>query len=612
MFLKRYLIFVFFNLAFFCGFSQEKVVHLLDNPALKNLKSTKARLKASMLQDTLSLPFFDDFSGTLSPYPKASLWQDSFVYINDSRAVDPLSIGVASLDALDQHGRIYSRASEKPFIADVLTSKPIYMNYPSGSGAFLSFYYQPQGLGDSTEVRDSLLLDFYNPASKRWWNVWKVKGSGLHPFKAVTVPVDADSFLVPGFQFRFRNKASVLKNDFDPGKMGDVDNWNIDYVKLDVNRTVTDTVMRDVTFVKRVGSLLHDYQSMPWKQFQLAFENVMKKDIDITYRNNDTIGHKPDRYFTITELNGTHVTSLYAGNENIDSREVYHFTTNLEYPFTTDKTDSVTFEVKSYLRTEPYDIKINDTTRFMQVFSDYFAYDDGSPEYGYGLSGQGTTNGMVAYRFHSYFPDSLAAVRIFFNSTQNDLNRQFGFFLTVWNAASSGPGKIIYQSEQLYPADPGRYTTYKLDSALIVNGDFYVGWQQPNENFLNVGMDRNNPATGKLFYNAGAWNKSSYDDAALMIRPVFGSKGVISATPDIPAGNYRVFPNPTTGLIYIQTAGERRGLLFATVMNMTGKVVLQKEVTDNISLEHFPTGMYYLILTANGKNVYSGKVIVQH
>jgi hypothetical protein len=371
--------------------------------------------------------------------------------------------------------------------------------------------------------------------------------------------------------------------------------------------------MRDVAFVRPVGSLLYYYQSMPWKQFQVAFQTVMRKDIDVVYRNNDTIGHKPDRYFVIRELKGNNITSFYAGNENVNAQEVYHFTTNLEYPFATEKTDSVTFEVKGYLRTEPYDIKINDTTRFLQVFSNYFAYDDGSPEYGYGLSGQGTINGMVACKFHSYFPDSLSAVRIFFNSTENDLSRQFGFLLTVWSAASSGPGKIIYQSEQLFPADLGRYTTYKLDSALIVNGDFYVGWQQPGENFLNVGMDRNHPSTGNLFYNTGAWNKSSFDNSALMIRPVFGSRGTLSGTPQLPSGNrYKIYPNPTDGLLHIQKPGEQKGILFATVMNITGKIMMQKEVTDNISLENIPTGMYYLVLTDNGSTVFSGKIIVQH
>jgi len=612
MFLKRYLILVVLNLALLNGFSQEYVVPLIDNPVLpaKTIKSNK--LKKAILQDTLSLPFFDDFSGSLSPYPKPALWLDSFVYINDSYAVKPLSIGVATFDAIDQYGKIYKNASEKPFYADALTSRPINLNYPATSNVFLSFFYQPQGLGDNTEVRDSLLVDFYNPASKRWYNAWQMKGSGLHSFKAVIIPITADSFLVKGFQFRFRNIASILKNNFIPGKMGDVDHWNIDYVKLDINRSASDTIMRDVAFTKPMTSLLNNYQSMPWKHFQRAFTKEMRQKIDITYRNNDTATHKPDRYFEIREINGTNVTSFYGGNENIMPDEVFHFTTNLEYPFESDK-ESVNFEVRSFLKTEPYDIKINDTARFIQVFSNYFAYDDGSPEYGYGLSGQGTTEGKVAYKFTSAFADTLTAVKIFFNSTLNEISKSYYFNLTVWKAGTSGPGDTIYRSELQAPKDLGKYTTYILDTGLLVNGDFYVGWEQPNENFLNIGLDRNNSATERLFFNVGSWQKSAFDSAALMIRPVFGYKGLISGKKELKNENFRIYPNPTYGIINIERSREINGNLYATLLNITGKIMLQSEVSSNtLNLGDLPTGIYFLILTEDGQTIYKSKVLVQH
>lgn len=613
MFPKRYLIIISFFI-FRAGFSQELVVPAFDNPESHSVQLSGKRLKSAPVQDTISLPFFDDFSGSMSPFPKSALWLDSFVFINDSRPVNPLSIGVATFDALDKKGKIYKHASNNPFIADVLTSKPLNMNYPVGSNAYLSFYYQPQGYGDSTEVHDSLMVDFYNPLSKRWWNVWRVKGSGLHPFKAAVIPVSADSFLVKGFQFRFRNYASIRKNNFDPGKMGDVDHWNIDYVKLDINRSPDDTIFHDVAFSKPVGSLLKNYQSMPWKQFQVAFQRVMRGDIDITYRNNDIKAYKPYRYFAIRDLRGTNVTSFSSGNDNIDPQQVYHFTTNLEYPFFTDQTDSALFEVKSYLGTESDDIKINDTTRFHQVFSNYFAYDDGTPEYGYGLSGQGTSGGMVAYGFTSYMPDSLSAVKIFFNSTIRDTTKSFSFQLTVWDAGTSGPGNVIYRSGLVQPAELGKFTTYILDSSLLINGDFYVGWRQPDENFLNVGLDRNNAATDKLFFNTGAWQKSTFDNASLMIRPVFGSRKFLTKKNDIiEAGDYRIYPNPTAGRLHISKPDDKGGRLFITLMNMTGKMMMHEEVhADVVELGNFPSGVYFIILTDSGKVVYKNKVIVQH
>lgn len=613
--MKRFFFVVTFGLISLTVFSQEYIVPVMDNPVLRNNNTRTKLKKASIQHDTLAVPFFDDFSGSLSVFPKKGLWQDSYVFINDSYGVDAMSIGVATFDALDASGIIYKHASEFSFGADSLTSKPINLNYPSTSNTYLSFYYQPQGLGDVPEAEDSLFVDFFNPATRRWWNVWKTAGTELHPFKAAIIPIMADSFLVRGFQFRFRNMASISGNEFDEGKMGNVDHWNIDYVKLDTNRTAIDTVMRDVAFSKPIKSLIKNYQAMPWKQFQIASHRVMRSDIDIYYRNNDTLsnGRKPERYFSIRDLLGTNVTSFHAGNENIDPQEEYHFTTNLEYPFFTDETDSAKFEVKSYLENVSYDIKMNDTTRFLQIFSDYFAYDDGVPEAGYGVSGQGTTNARVAYGFTSYMADSLTALRIFFNSTLNDINLGSPFKLTVWKALSNGPGDIIYQSETTIK-NLGGYTLYKLDSALIVNGDFYVGWEQPSERFLNVGLDKNNSTPGKLYYNIGAWYKSAFDNYALMIRPVFGTQGLVSDTKEIAHGKFKLYPNPTSGNLNIEYPQEINGTLWATITNSTGKTVLQQDASSGtINLSDLPTGLYFIILTENGKKpLYKGKVLVQH
>jgi hypothetical protein len=220
---------------------------------------------------------------------------------------------------------------------------------------------------------------------------------------------------------------------------------------------------------------------------------------------------------------------------------------------------------------------------------------------------------MVAYRFTSYFPDSLSAIRIFFNSTQNEVSKQFGFKLKVWSATTSGPGSEIYKSTQLTPVELGKYSTYILDSALVVNGDFYIGWEQPNENFLNVGLDRNNPATGRLYYNTGVWTKSSFDNAALMMRPVFGSKGIVLGRHDINHTDFKIYPNPTYGLLNIERPAESNKVLYATLLNMLGKVMLKTEVSDNtLNLEDLPTGLYFIVLTEDGKTVYTSKVIVQH
>lgn len=104
-----------------------------------NLKSASAGM--------LELPFFDDFSVT-QVYPDHENWSDRNVFINNDYPVNPVSIGVATFDAIDHTGSLYEQASAMPFVADHLTSGPVNMDYLPGDSIYLSFFYQPQGKGD--------------------------------------------------------------------------------------------------------------------------------------------------------------------------------------------------------------------------------------------------------------------------------------------------------------------------------------------------------------------------------------------------------------------------------------------------------------------------------
>jgi hypothetical protein len=155
--------------------AQEYVSGLQVNPQIK------AYLKDNVLiapdkqskNDTLELPFWDDFSKS-TLYPSVDLWIDFDVYINNTNADNPPSNGIATLDALNVNGEIYSYADYlTPFIADSLTSKPINLNYDAGENIYLSFFYRPQGiLNDAPEKNDSLILEFYAPEDESWTTVW--------------------------------------------------------------------------------------------------------------------------------------------------------------------------------------------------------------------------------------------------------------------------------------------------------------------------------------------------------------------------------------------------------------------------------------------------------
>ncbi len=168
-------LFVFFSLNVLQA--QEVLTGLSHNPSLMNREQVRTRNT-----NPVSLPFFDDFSN-YTGYPNASLWADGQAFVNNTFPLYPTSIGVATLDALDDHGVIYSHAETQPFGADTLTSRPIQLDYNNvyhrpmliSDSVYFSFYYQPGGasrsyppvewerIGDKPETDDSLVVEFGYP-----------------------------------------------------------------------------------------------------------------------------------------------------------------------------------------------------------------------------------------------------------------------------------------------------------------------------------------------------------------------------------------------------------------------------------------------------------------
>jgi hypothetical protein len=193
-----------------------------------------------------------------------------------------------------------------------------------------------------------------------------------------------------------------------------------------------------------VRSILKTYESMPWKQFRQVFLSEMGPWITIHYQNNDTIIRNVTRNFEIHDVfKNTLAYAFSAGATNIDPDEKVDYKANLLYTFNSDNIDSALFLVKSYLTTDFFDRKENDTIIYYQVFGNYFAFDDGTAESGYGINGLGSRNAMVAYRFSSVMPDTLRAVQICFNDSYGNSNQR-AFNLMVWADNNGVPGTVIY------------------------------------------------------------------------------------------------------------------------------------------------------------------------
>ncbi|MCA1746553.1 MAG: hypothetical protein LC655_02575, partial [Bacteroidales bacterium] len=392
--------------------AQEYLLPLKNNSLLLNSDQPPVKKAAEGL---LELPLLDDFSYN-SVYPDPAIWADNYAYINNGYAVNPPTIGVATMDALDQNGSVYPFATITPrtFDADLLTSHPINLHFPASDSIYLSFFYQPQGNGLEPQPQDSLCLDFFDPVAEEWINVWSIPGDTLRAFRQVMIPIKDTLYLKEGFRFGFRNRASIPKNTDYKDKWGNVDHWNIDYVRLDRNRTIADTIIRDVAFNKPIPSLLKDYESIPWDHFGVGYSTLYVPNITLNYFNNDSAIRNVTRSASIyDEVWDNLYDPGNSSTQDILPQTAVSHSISAIYPFQFARGDTASYLIKAWLRTDGFDNKLNDTIFRRQVFKDYFAYDDGTAERAYGLRGQGTSNGRFAVRFNSFIADELGGVDIY-------------------------------------------------------------------------------------------------------------------------------------------------------------------------------------------------------
>jgi len=588
--------------------AQERLVGLEINPVIrKAIKQNTVIRKNLQIADTLELPFFDDFSRN-TIFPTTDRWEDQDAFVNFSFGINPPSIGVATLDAIDSAGFIYENASYEPFIADHLTTLPIDLE-GAGNDVFLSFYFQAgfypesEEEGEFPQVEDSLFLEFFSPVDTSWTVVWKIPGPGkdsLEQFKQIILPVDQSKHLVKGFKFRFWNFASMNKFDDSPGEVMNGDFWNLDYVLLDNGRSISDSVHHDVAVFSPLGSLIRSYEAMPWKHFRDVYLSEMGSTIPLDYINQDNITRNVTRNFVIEDVyNGTIAHAYTGGALNIGPWDTIYYNSALLYTFNSTRENTALFKVKAYLITDDFDPKINDTTYSYQAFGDYFAYDDGTPEAGYGLRGRGS----FACQFKSVIPDSLKEIQIYFNQSFNNANDVY-FDLIVWGDNDGKPGDIILREPSLKPVFTGSlndFYTYKLSEAIPVDGIFYVGLEQTSETFINVGFDMGSKAYNQLFFQVNyVWSRSQHS-GDLMIRPVISSS-FVTALPDPPGEPvFSVYPNPASTFLNVSLT-HSSGVNELRIYDAFGKLIKSyNQPMNRINISDLKDGLYIIELVQSGK-----------
>ena len=594
--------------------------------------------------DTIAgLPFFDDFSKNRGPWPMAERWLDKDVFINNTLAPNPPSVGMATFDGLDRRGRTLETFEGK---GDQLTSKAIDLSaYSSNQGVFLKFYLAPKGYGLEPEKVDSFTVEFRNK-NREWVRVGTVLGmedvplDSFPPFLFYSLPVDQSEFFHSAFQFRFTNYIS-------PGGFGDL--WHLDYVRLAAGEGSSND-FEDLAFTRLPSNVLRQNTAMPlwhltgFEAQELTdtlyshFFNHFPDERAISNSAVDfrelTTGTNFNQGFTVTEMNEENKMppkEHQTRKRIIPASKFSDLIQSLQsIPGGAPRLLETTYVFSQTSQTGGF--MVNDTVRRHTVFDNYFAHDDGSAEWQIFVKFAGGAGEQIATKYTANVDDTLRAVQFMFPHVNGDIESQV-FNLKVW--VGSLDSEPVYQRDLVKPFYPDNvwdtlqgFTTYRLEDVLgnetpvlIPAGDFYVGWQQvtPGEFGVPVGFDLQNPCNCNYSNFTGQW--VAFPEAiagSLMIRPVFGEEAPSNTT--APANEtilsaatvVDLFPNPASGFLYLKLREGAEIPDQLRVINSLGQTVLESAFTDRIDLSGIADGVYFLQLRNRLANqTYIQKFIIQ-
>lgn len=574
-----------------------------------------------------TLPFYDDFSSS-DRYPDQTRWTDRNAFVNAGFPCHPITRNAVTLDVLDANGEVYEYAISNPFIAERLTSAPIRLDsvfdpeplaLSPADSLYLSFFYQPQGNGNAPEAGDSLVLEFGLPhdLDTTWHHIWSTPGQTLQSFlqdngnqyfKQVMIPIMDSIYFVRDFVLRFSNYASIAKPN-QPTSRGNDDIWNIDAVYLNRNRSHDDTSYPKISFTDTYPNFLKRYRVMPYNHYCI---NPIANCVDyapFAVSNLDQQGHNAQYHYTIQQVNGGQEVTSRAFTINLNA-ETYCQPDSIELSqlFAVDFTrDSTSFLIRHYLIDDSTDPPLVDSMSYHQGFYNYFAYDDGTPEMGYGVE---PASAAFAVQFEMAEPDTLRGVQLLFNHTLKNANDKY-FDIVVWKDNNGKPGDEVYRLTNRKPKwEDGLYqfAYYSFDKLIKLSGSFYVGIVQRDNGSINIGLDMSKDNSRYNFYNStGSWAQSTLP-GSLMIRPVVGRNYFIGVQENSAQDVIAVYPNPASTTIHI--TGLDRGASIA-LYDLTGRKVMQTAFTQELSVGQLSPGLYLLSVTNEEGMVFNKKICIK-
>ena len=562
---------------------------------------------------SLVLPFFDDFSTTATQSPDQNFWMaGSGVFINNTLTTGHPSVNVATFDGLNAKGIPYNFTN--PLFqnyTDTLTSQPIDLQGKTAADSvYLSFYWQAKGLGEKPDSSDFFRLEVLD-SSQQWVILWSRNGYELDTlFHQEFVVIKEPLLFHSGFQFRFR---AYGRNS------GPYDMWHLDYVYLNAKRSNRDRYIRDIAVRNPLTPYLKTYTAMPLDHYAKnpsGFTAAVVSTQIVNHYNNENYTS-----FVLTvkdEISGASFKggqegSTYIGplKELTKSVPISPVTVSsaltkmrIRYKFDMLTTDNSNPSIPSI------DLRRNDSISAVTDLSDYFAYDDGSAEYGIQINQK---LGRVAIRYVMAKPDTVGGVRMSVVPFNKDISGQ-SFTIQLWSNKNGKPDQLLTQA-----AVPARYGTsrnslneYTFGKAVALTDTFYVGWLQVNEQPLTVGYDLNSRlGSDKVWYNLGTeWVPGADLKGSIIIHPFMTTKGeeVVTGVEPVMSAKSFFYPNPSQGIISWKDLVLDRVEMY-TVSGELVKIILPDNQNRSLNLTELAGGLY-ILKGYQGKRNITQKVII--
>jgi len=401
-------------------------------------------------------------------------------------------------------------------------------------------------------------------------------------------------------------------------------NWIIDNLQIQPSiKSGKKYFLNDFTFSTISPSLLKNYGAIPSEQF-IGFEaKELKDSIAIKVSLPTQAGFKKIDFITQVLLNNKVVDSTLI---DFNSPLLNPYPNLIKSYRTIDKStfqinaDSnvVNFRAKisALPNTQSDKFELNNTIQNQTFIHNFYAYDDGSPEWGFSIN---QAAGRLMNKYTLNKADTITGVDIAW--VKNTTNVEGATFkLMVMRDLDSAV--IKSQKSLVYPnLSKSNFVHYDFDSSYILQaGDFYVGFEQNTAAKLSVGYDVNTDFQKNIYYavsykpNSASynWQNPTKYPGSLMIRPIFKRASSAIKNGRKTNGNrvsIDVFPNPNTGVLNF----DQNDVKVEAIFDIYGKEIPFQNVQispTQTQINGLKPGLYILKLNYEGEQ-YFNKIYIQ-